>query len=236
MAYEKKTKMSLRQAELFIRNGGTYDKFQEKNTALNAGEIKTLWDSATSLRDSRDFIDEVSKKERYATEAFRYGYIGKTVTDQNGNTYVQTNRGSHYGYIAAVYDEKTKRIFAGFTYISEDEKYVHPVIGQAIALKRAIEAREAGDFDIDNTEWSKPYLRNSDELQFNHFKDRARRYFRPEEFSHSRGTKPIEQKQFDEIHVFQYLELAKRAKNKKEFGEIMKNLTESLTKLNKNLK
>ena len=77
--FQKKTKMSLREAELFIRNGGNAAEFVDKNTALSNEERQELWDAALSLKESRDYIEGF--KEKYAAEAFRYGYIGKTVPE-----------------------------------------------------------------------------------------------------------------------------------------------------------
>lgn len=225
--FQKKTKMSLREAELFIRNGGNAAEFVDKNAALSNEERQELWDAALSLKESRDYIKGF--KEKYATEAFRYGYIGKTVTDMYGNTYVQTSRGKHYGYLAAVFDGAD--IYVGFTYISKSEKYVHPVIGQAIALKRAVENRE-NKLSIEQTK-TKPWLRSSDLLQFDHFVNRALRYFQPEVYSHSRGEKPLEQPKFDEIHIWQYLNYALHAKTDKELKEYLKSLEASIKNLKK---
>jgi hypothetical protein len=225
--FQKKTKMGLREAELFIRNGGNAAQFVEKNTALTDKEREELWNAATSLKESRDYIENF--KEKYASEAFRYGYIGKTVTDMYGNTYVQVNRGKHYGYLAAVFDGND--IYIGFTYISKNEKYVHPVIGQAIALKRAVENRD-NKLTIEQTK-EKPWLRSSDTLQFDHFVSRAKRYFQPDIYSHSRGKEPIEQPMFDEIHIWQYLNYALHAKTDKEAKEQLKLLETSIKNLRK---
>lgn len=226
--FQKKTRMGLREAELFIRNGGNNAEFVGKNTALSNEECKELWDAAFSLKESRDYIE--SFKEKYVTEAFRYGYIGKTVTDMYGNTYVQTSRGKHYGYLAAVFDGTD--IYVGFTYISKSEKYVHPVIGQAIALKRAVENRE-NKLSIEQTK-TKPWLHSADFLQFDHFVNRAKRYFKPEVYSYSRGEKPLEQPKFDEIHVWQYLNYAFQAKTDKERKDYLKLLEASIKNIKKN--
>lgn len=225
--FQKKTRLSLRAAEIFIRNGGTTEEFAKKTTALTDQERQELWASANLLRDSRDYLD--SFKEKYVSEAFRYGYIGKTVSDMHGNTYVQTNRGKHYGYLAAVFDGKD--IYIGFTYISKNEKYVHPVIGQAIALRRAVENR-ANKLTIEQTK-EKPWLRSGDSLQFEHFIARALRYFQPDIYSYSRGEKPIKQDLFNEIHAWQYLSYAIHAKTDEELDKNLEQVKELVKSLKK---
>ena len=64
--FQKKTKMSLREAELFIRNGGNAAEFVDKNTALSNEERQELWDAALSLKESRDYIKGF--KEKYGME------------------------------------------------------------------------------------------------------------------------------------------------------------------------
>lgn len=231
---EKKTRMTLREAEIAIRNGIADSEFDKKNNALEKREIESLKNAATQLKESRDFLDEVAAKERYSTGTFRYGFIGNKVWTEEGSEFVQVSRGKPYGYIVAVYDEKSKKIYVGFTYVSDEEQYAHPIIGQAIALKRAIDNRTKG-VDIEIYE-GLPYLKSGDKLQFKHFKERAYRYFRPDEFSHSRGTTPIEESNFDSIHVWQYIVQALGAKNKESYKDIMKKLDTTIKNLNKNLK
>ena len=232
--FEPLKKMTLREAEKFFENGGTFEEFKVKNTAYDLDTIKALEAAAKTLAKSRKFIAAVSEKERFATDTFRTGFVGKKINDTNGTEYVQVSRGSPYGSIAAVYDEATKKIYAGFTYVSEDEQFPHSVIGQAIALQRAIENRTNG-IDIDAVDGT-PWLKSSDDPQWTHFKDRVLRYFRPEEFSHSRGATPSVQPKFDEIHVWQYVVEAQHAKDKKQLKEILKKLEESLIAVNPNLK
>ena len=232
--FESLKKMTLRQAEKFLESGRLRSEFNEQNTAYSEEDREALYKAALSLSEARKFIDEFSKKERFATDTFRYGFIGKKVNDEHGTEYVQVSRGSPYGSIAAVYDEKTKKIYAGFTYVSEDERFPHSVIGQAIALRRAIENRDK-DIDIESIDGT-PWLKGTDELQWKHFKDRVYRYFRPDEFSHSRGKTPTAQPKFDEIHIWQYVVEAQHAKDKKSFKELLKKIESSLTELNPKLK
>lgn len=229
-----KSRMSLREAELAIRKGITDSEFEKANDALSKLEIEQLKEAAIQLKEARDYIDEFAAKERYSADTFRNGFIGRKVSDITGSQFVQISRGKPYGYLAAVYDEKTKKIFGGFTYLSTTEKYPHSIIGQAIALKRAVANRKAG-IDIEQTS-EPPYLRSSDGLQWKHFKERAYRYFRPDEFSHSRGATPIEEPNFDDVHVWQYAVLALNAKNKTEYKEAMKKLEATIKNLNKNIK
>lgn len=232
---KKVTRMTLRQAEVALRNKISDEEFKEKNTYyVSNGELEEFKDAAVKLLKARDFLEDFLKKERYALDTLRNGYIGKRVSTVDGAEFVQITRGAPYGYLAAVYDEKTKKIYGGFTYVSKDEKFVHPVIGQAIALLRAIDARK-NESDIE-LESNSPYLKNSDKPQWAHFKNRMYRYFRPEEFSHSRGETPMEQESFEEIHVWQFLLAAKNAKSKKEFTTACKQLTDNLKKVNTKIK
>ena len=232
---KKVTRMTLRQAEVALRNKISDEEFKEKNTYyVSNGELEEFKEAAERLLKARDFLEDFLKKERYALDTLRNGYIGKKVSTVDGAEFVQITRGAPYGYLAAVFDEKTKKIYGGFTYVSKDEKFVHPVIGQAIALLRAIDARK-NDSDIE-LESNSPYLKNSDKPQWAHFKNRMYRYFRPEEFSHSRGETPMEQEGFEEIHVWQFLLAAKNAKSKKEFTAACKQLTDNLKKVNTKIK
>lgn len=230
--FTPKTKMSLRKAELlFEGNGGQFpDGFDSKITAFNEEQRKAFKQAVMDLYSARNFLDDFSKKERFLVDTFRVGYIGKEIYDDVGNTYIQTSRGRPFGYIAAVYDEKTKKIYAGFTYVSKDEEFPHRVIGQSIALQRAIANREKG-VDIE-VELSSPWLKGTDVPQFEHFKNRAYRYFRPDEFSHSRGKTPADLPNFYDVHVWQHLVAAKNAKSKKEFKEAMKLLEAALKEVN----
>lgn len=230
--FKKKTRMTLRQAEKFFRDGGSEADFKAKNTALSGNGLKDLKEAALLLKESRDFIDNF--KERYISEALRYGYIGKKISDSNGSEFVQISRGGQYGYLAAVIDDK-KTLYAGIAYISEDEKYRHPVIGHAIALKRAIENREKGILMAAYEDLKTPFLKSGDVLQYEHFFDRACRYFLPEEYSYSRGKSPVESRNFDDIHVWQYAVKAQNAGTDEEFTNAIKKLADTLRKTNKNL-
>lgn len=232
--YVPKTRLSLRQAEKAIREGITDEEFANRNTALTKDEIDELKMAAIQLKESRDYIAEVAAKERFSTDTFRSGYIGKKVSTLDGSEFVQITRGRPYGYLAAVLGADGKTIYSGFTYVSENEKYPHSVIGQAIALRRAIENREKGN-DIE-MESKSPYLKSSDELQFEHFKNRVKRYFRPDEYSYSRGKEPLAQPNFDEVHIWQYLMLAKSAKTKKERKDWLKKVEELMNKIDEDKK
>lgn len=228
------TRMSLSEAVNAIVKGIANEDFAAKNTALSVTELEEFKNAALSLVDARNFIAKVAAKEKFATDTFRYGYIGRKVYDMDSCEFVQTNRGKPYGYLAAVLGADGKTIYAGFTYVSEDEKYAHSVIGQKIALERAIANRDAG-VDIEKMT-SSPYLKGKDKAQWQHFKNRVYRYFRPEEFSHSRGKTPLEQSNFDEVHTWQYLMLARNAKTKTEFKEAMKLLETAIKNVNPKIK
>ena len=230
MSIEKKelTKMSLREAELFFEKGGTFEDFKKGNTAYSESDVNALKEAAEALSKARKFITEVSSKEKFITDTFRIGFVGKSISDQFGTEYIQTSRGRPYGTLAAVYDEETGKIYAGFTYLSDDEKFPHSVIGQAIALDRALENRRNG-IDIESID-GQPWLKASDKLQWKHFKQRTYRYFKPEKFSFSRGSEPIMVQNFDDVHIWQYLILAQKSKNKADVKKFLKKIEEILTK------
>ena len=64
-------------------------------------------ETADALSKARKFITEVSSKEKFITDTFRIGFVGKSISDQFGTEYIQTSRGRPYGTLAAVYDEET---------------------------------------------------------------------------------------------------------------------------------
>lgn len=211
-----KVRPTLRQGEkLFLDK--KLDEYLAK-TNMTESEKRDFSAAAQSLAESRKAIDEFHKKERFIVDTLRKGFIGNKITDMDGTEYVQISRGRPYGYFAGVYDEKTKKIYVGIAYVSPTERWPHSVIGQALALSRAIENREKGIEDD-------PIMRNAEDVrQLFHFKERAYRYFRPDEFSFSRGKTPIGQESFGPVHVWQYFIGMLDAKTEKERKEYEKKL------------
>ena len=76
---------------------------------------------AAILIDCRKYLEDVRKQTKICVDTFRYGYIGKTVSDMNGCEYTQTRRGKPYGYIAAIQDGD--KLYVGYTLLSDVEKY-----------------------------------------------------------------------------------------------------------------
>ena len=140
---EKKYKMDIRKAARFIEQTNcSLDEFAKKNNALSADEAKELFNAAKNLIESRKYLEDVRNQTKICVDTFRYGYIGKTISDANGSEYTQTRRGKPYGYLAAIQDGD--KLYVGYTLLSDKEKFPHPIIGQAIALKNAYANKEDG--------------------------------------------------------------------------------------------
>lgn len=228
-----KTKMNIRQAARFVEAFNDRELFDKKNTAYTAAQRDELWTAAHTLNESRKFITAVTEKEKISVDTFRYGFIGKAFTDEHGSEFVQTRRGKPYGYVAAVMDEN-KKIYAGYTFLSKDETFEHPVIGQAIALRKAIENRKEGItfeqlLDRANQGTSRNvYLNGEAVSMFRHYYDRVRRYFLPEVYSFSRGSDPILDPNYADIHCQQFAQLAIHAKDQDEFERAMRHLKQMI--------
>lgn len=227
---------TLRQAEKLIVSGKTEAYFVEN--MKDGRKAKELYAQAVVLRDSRKYLDSV--KEKYISQRLRLGYVGCNLNSNvnvefmmNSNVnveFMQLTPGPELGFTAAVFDEASKKIYIGVSYISPDETLVDPIIGQAIALKRAIENKEKG---LDGILPSKRALYRK---ALDYFYDRAKRYFIPEEFSHSRGKNPVKDKNFDQTHLWHFINAAIKSKNKEDFDASIKMLTESIKNLNENVK
>ena len=206
---EKKYKMDIRKAARFIEQTDcSLDEFVKKNNALSADEAKELFNAANNLIESRKYLDDIRKQTKICVDTFRYGYIGKTISDANGSEYTQTRRGKPYGYLAAIQDGD--KLYVGYTLLSDKEKFPHPIIGQAIALKNAYANKEDGLTFEDVLKREKqgagrnPYLNGESVSMLKHFYDRARRYFFPNKYSFSRGSDPIQDPKFIGIHLQQF--------------------------------
>ena len=117
---EKKYKMDIRKAARFIEQTDcSLDEFVKKNNALSADEAKELFNAANNLIESRKYLDDIRKQTKICVDTFRYGYIGKTISDANGSEYTQTRRGKPYGYLAAIQDGD--KLYVGYTLLSDKE-------------------------------------------------------------------------------------------------------------------
>ena len=120
------------------------------------------------------------------TERLRENPVG-AIINVNGVNTIATNRGIPHGFVAAVSDGEN--VYVGVSYPNKDEKYIIPQVGAAVALERALAAKEKKDATI-------PSVKNADKKQLTHFVKRAMAYFMPEKYSFSRGKTPVDY--FDE--------------------------------------
>lgn len=213
------SKITLRSAEKAL--------FDNKDTKLK-DMPKELKEAAEILHAAREYVNNITSSRPVCVEAFRVGFIGKTISDESGTKYVQTSRGKPIGYIAAV--EKDGEIYYGWTFASEAETFVHPIIGQANAIKHAIEASESKAS-------TSPFMRTGCVAQYEHFIERSKRFFFAEKYSYSRGSEPIkEAKDFAEIHAWQDAVKCMNAKSPEDFKNNLKKFEEMCIKMNPKLK
>lgn len=222
-----KTKMNIREAARYIeKENPSFKDFYKKNSAYSKSDANELYLNAQLLIESRQFLEKARGVEKYCVDTFRHGYIGKKVTDTYGSEFVQTRRGRPYGYLAAVLGNDDK-VYVGYTFISENELFPHPVIGQAIALKNAL-ANRAKEISCDKIldgsyqgKFINCYLNSDSKMMLKHFYDRARRYFLPEVYSYSRGLAPLQDPNFVDIHLQQFAQAVINAKDQNEFETLL---------------
>ena len=237
---EKKYKMDIRKAARFIEQSDCgIEEFAKKNNALSADEAKELFNAAKNLIESRKYLDDIRKQTKICVDTFRYGYIGKTISDANGSEYTQTRRGKPYGYLAAIQDGD--KLYVGYTLLSDKEMFPHPVIGQAIALRNAYANKEDGLTFEDvlkrekQGEGRNPYLNGESVSMLKHFYDRARRYFFPNKYSFSRGSDPIQDPKFIGIHLQQFAQAVINATDQDEFEWALDRLAQMIKQANPHL-
>ena len=161
--------------------------------------------------DAENYMDLEADLIPYISERLRKGYVGKEIYDKDGVKYIQASRGRPFGTVVALKAPYAEDVVIGYSFLNEvDRKTELPHIGLYLALKRAREGLKENKVGFEPS----PYLDADTIAQLKHFKKRAKAYFYPEKFSHSRGTDPVEYEDFDKIHAFQKL-VAKQAKKKK---------------------
>ena len=177
----------------------------KKKTQFSVGDIKKLaqdYNKGCKFVAESDYPEEVidaviATAKAYKTlenaaplkpltERLRENPVG-AIINVNGVNTIATNRGIPHGFVAAVSDGEN--VYVGVSYPNKDEKYVLPQVGAAVALERAIEAKEKKDSTI-------PSVKNQDKKQLTHFVKRAMAYFMPDKYSFSRGKTPVDY--FDE--------------------------------------
>ena len=176
----------------------------KKKTQFSVGDIKKLaqeYNKGNSLAVDdypKEVVDAVlATAKAYKTlenaaplkpltERLRENPVG-AIINVNGVNTIATNRGIPHGFVAAVSDGEN--VYVGVSYPNKDEKYIIPQVGAAVALERAMEAKEKKDSTI-------PSVKNQDKKQLTHFVKRAMAYFMPDKYSFSRGKTPVDY--FDE--------------------------------------
>lgn len=142
------------------------------------------------LRDEAvKFVNDFTKNEKYISLRIRNGYVGKEL-DGSGKK-LQTERAKPRGTFVAIKGDSGK-VYIGGTYLSNKDKDI-PIFGIKKALENAISNRENDKNDIS-------LKNNNDKLLYDFFEVRAKCYFYPEDYSHSRGKTPINYPKYDKIH------------------------------------
>ncbi len=217
---EKKTRTTLTKAAQLIAAGATEQDLRAKNTLYDDNTFKQLYEAAKSLVHFREYAAEVKEKYQTNVDTFRKGYIGKKASDDFGSEFVQVKRGRPYGYMASIF--KDGKIYLGYVMIDPSEKFTHDMIGQGIALERA-ERNLADGITIEGILSGKAhgginqYLDSESKTTLQYYYNRVRRYFMPDVYSYSRGTEPIKDPKFADIHAYQFAQAVIEAKTQHEF-------------------
>lgn len=161
------------------------NKFEEaaKNRAAEKREARI------KLRDeAQKFVDEFRKEHGnngLISLRIRDGFIGKEV----GNGRLQLERTKPRGTLVAIKGEDGQ-VFIGSVYKSNKDEDI-PIVGIAEALKDAISAKKNGEERV---------IKEKDIELLEFFKIRAKCYFFPEIYSHTRGTNKLAYPNYEKIH------------------------------------
>lgn len=241
--YPVRTRMTVVQAMKYFANNEKvdYKDYKSKTTALTDLQRDELERTAKLANESKTFIDTISKQRAILPEGLHNGYIGKIVTDNEGIQYLQTTRGKPYGSVVAVFNKDTKKIYVGYSLLDGKDEYTHPVIGQAFALKKALENEKDGITieDLLKDEYNDVSSRNTfmngnTRDQLSHFKDRAYRFFMPDVYA-SNGSDPLYSKDFETIKAYQLALKCMKATNNSSFGLYMSEFRNFCKAINSNI-
>lgn len=182
--------VSVQELLKFGRSGKDISKFISKPNYIIENKNLVL---ANEILSSEEYVKNFLKEN--GTQALlslriRRGYIGKEIKLPDGTRAMQTQRSRPFGVLVAIKDKsKVSEVCYGISYTSPDEIHHYPIIGLALALKRALGEEESisvKPIDID---------------LFNFFTVRARAYFYPEKYSRKHGVpNPIDYPGYDKIH------------------------------------
>lgn len=135
--------------------------------------------------EAQKYVDDFRKKHgnnAYISLRIRDGFIGKEIGGGN----LQLTRTKPRGTMVAIKEEDGE-VKIGWTYLNKEDEDI-PIVGIAEALKFA---------QIDET---KKLKNKNDKDLFDFFMVRAKCYFYPEKYSHSRGTEKIDYPNYDKVH------------------------------------
>ena len=136
--------------------------------------------------EAQKYVDDFRKKygnNAYISLRIRDGFIGKEIGGGN----LQLTRTKPRGTMVAIKGEEDSEVKIGWTYLNKEDEDI-PIVGIAEALKFA---------QIDET---KKLKNKNDKDLFDFFMVRAKCYFYPEKYSHSRGTEKIDYPNYDKVH------------------------------------
>lgn len=140
-----------------------------------------------ALRDeAQKFVDEFKNgdNKKFITLRIRDGYIGKEL-DGSGRK-LQTERARPRGTLVAIKGDNND-VKIGYVYLSNKDLDI-PIVGVAEALKVAIGEKKPQN------------LKNKDKDLLDFFEIRAKCFFYPGLYSHSRGTEKLDYPNYDLIH------------------------------------
>lgn len=164
------------------------NKYEE--AAKKRAEEKRI--ARTKARDeAQKFVDEfkaANGNRGIISLRIRDGYIGKEL--DNMGRKLQTERARPRGTLVAIKGEDGG-IFIGSTYKSNKDEDI-PIVGIAEALKDALAQKDGAEANK---------LKTRDVDLFNFFTIRAKCFFWPEIYSHTRGTNKLTYPNYDKIHA-----------------------------------
>jgi hypothetical protein len=180
-------------SELFKmgRSGTELSKSMPVKTGfvLTDENLKAAKDVIEAEQYIKDFIKKNGTKAMLSLR-IRRGYIGKEIDLPDGTKALQTQRSRPFGVMVALKENGIdKEVSYGISYINPIETHHYPIVGLALALRRA-----------QGLEDPIP-VRNVDMDLFNFFTVRARAYFFPERYSRKHGVaNPIDYPGYEKIH------------------------------------
>ncbi len=138
--------------------------------------------------EAQKYVDEFKggDNKKFISLRIRDGYIGKEL-DSSGRK-LQTERARPRGTLVAVKGDNNE-VKIGYTYLSNKDQDI-PIVGIAEALKVAVGEKEPIQ-----------RLKNRDKELIDFFEIRAKCFFYPDVYSHSRGADKLTYPNYDKIHA-----------------------------------